>query len=251
MEFALYFIYSVKLTNQKVIMKKLILKSIASAVVMLAASSSHASLVQISPENFGGTGLGSVNTILTIQNTPSETGTVSVGMTSGGADVITGDAKTGASQTQTRSISDLGLTSAADLRVVFNATEPAGNSISLDNLVLSIYSSTGAVLFNSGAFTPVLFSDTFTGTGNSGFVFALDATQAAAAQSAGFGSTTNRIGLLATATLSAGGNETFFVANKGTPVGLPPAAIPEPTTLALLGLGLLGFAVSRRKSSKS
>jgi hypothetical protein len=31
---------------------------------------------------------------------------------------------------------------------------------------------------------------------------------------------------------------------------LPPAAIPEPTTVALLGLGLLGFAASRRKSTK-
>jgi hypothetical protein len=34
-------------------------------------------------------------------------------------------------------------------------------------------------------------------------------------------------------------------------IASPPASVPEPTTIALLGLGLLGFAASRRKSAKS
>jgi len=229
-------------------------------MTMLAAGlavspAANASLVSLGAENFQGTGLGGVNTILTIEspaNSSNETG--SVGRSPGNLnDVVIGDAKTGASQTQTRSLSSLGVTSAATLRVVFNALEPGNtaNSILLSNLVLSIYSSNGALLFNSGAFAPVTFNDTFTGAGNSGFVFGLDAAQASAAQAAAFGAGfgTNLVGLTATANNATGGFETFFVANGvpgggGGPGGNP---IPEPATLALVGLGLFGVIGSRRR----
>lgn len=225
-------------------------KTLITTAFMISASSSYASLIQIAPENFQGTGLGSVNTILTIQETGIETGSVSF---NGVSDVITGDAKKGNSQTQTRSISQLGVTSASSLRVVFNAIEAGndGTSISLDNLQLNIYSANGTLLFNSGTFQPKLFSNTLTGAGNSGFVFALDTQQAAAAQLLAFTGSfgTNRVGLSATASLAAGGPETFFVANSMNGGGLP-AAVPEPSTVALLGLSLLGFAAARRRSVK-
>ena len=217
----------------------------ALAALTLCAIQAQASLVMLGAQDFQGTGLGAVNTILTLQSpgsTSNESG--SVGRAVGNPnDVITGNAMTGASQTQTRTAAELGLTTAAQLRVVFNALEPgASNSILLNNLQLNIFSAAGALLFNSGAFTAINFSDTFTGAGNSGFVFGLDAAQAAAAQSLAFGAGfgTNRIGLSANLSNATGGFETFFVANA-------PAQVPEPGSLVLAGIALLGMAASLRR----
>lgn len=233
----------------------------AAAAAALCAPAAHASLVFGAPEDFQGTGLGSVNTILTISSPGSTTFEAgSVGRDATNAEVTAGNVKTGNSQTQTRTLGELGVTSAADLRVVFNALEPSrAEGITLSDLVLNIYSPTGTVLFTSGAFTPVSFADTLTGAGNSGFVFHLDSTQAGDAQAAAFGAgfEANRVGLSAAAGCSApaesstclnatGGFETFFVAEAPTV-----AAIPEPETYALMaaGLGVLGFVARRRRRS--
>ncbi|HEY0857611.1 MAG TPA: PEP-CTERM sorting domain-containing protein [Albitalea sp.] len=227
------------------------------AALMFGAAAAQASLVLVEPQDFSGTGLGSVNTILTLSspaNSSFESGSVAFG------DVISGDAMTGSSQTQTRTLGELGVESASSLRVVFNALEPGNEDlgITLADLVLNIYSPSGDLLFTSGAFTPVNFADTFTGAGNSGFVFALDAEQQAAAAAA-FGASfqDNVIGLSAAAGCTTGspagclgatgGFETFFVANAN---GGPVPAIPEPETYALMlaGLGMVAFMLRRRSS---
>jgi hypothetical protein len=236
---------------------KLALAGITTTLAIVGTAA-HASLVYLGTADLQGTGIGAVNTILTIQspgNSTEEEG--SVGLNSSGAQVTSGNVLTGASQTQVRSFSSVGITSASNLRIVFNAQEPGGaaNGIRLEELELNVFTPAGAQIFSSGSFTPRTFTATQTGVGRAGEVFALDATQAAqlqAAAGAGFGSAL--IGLEAEADNATGGPETFFVTAAG---GLPPlqpplvGPIPEPGTLALLASGLL-FAggVARRRAKR-
>jgi hypothetical protein len=231
------------------------LKTVTLAGVLLgAASASQASVILVNPENFSGTGLGAVNTILTIQgknNGTLETGAVSF---NGTADVIVGDdTKTGNSQTQTRTIGSLGITDASQLRIVFNAVE-SDNLINLTGLTLNIYSATGTSLFTASLDKMYNNLNTLSGTGNSGFVFALDAGSAAQAQQAVFtlpSFAQARIGLSGSATSYNGGNETFFVAQSlAEGPGVPASGeVPEPGSVLLVGLGLGAAAFSRRKQA--
>jgi hypothetical protein len=220
--------------------KKLLVK-LGLVAMAFASTTANAQLEYLGPVDLNGTGLGAVNTILTLQNDPTETG--SVGLDATGTQVITGDAKTGSSQTLVRSLSELGVTSAEDLRIVFNANEPAGGSIELIDLVMSIYSPTGSLLFQSGVFSPISFDSTANGIGNSGFLFGLDSTDVTFAQSSAFSGDFgfNLVGLSASLGMSAGGPETFFG------VAAVPA-IPEPATSAMLAMGMLGMTWLRRRN---
>ena len=220
------------------------------AMVFGVAQTASATLILLGPNPEGGTGLGTVETVLTLSSPGSssnETGCVRPGpggTITANCGFVDATVMTGEGQIGTPTLGTIGATSASDLRVVFNASEPASDSITLNNLVLSIYDPAGALLFASGPSGPFVFPTTFSGTGNSGFLFGLDATQAAQAQAAAFGpgSANNRIGLGASLSNATGGLESFFVAATTQTTPVPDGG----SAVMLLGMALMGLAGVRR-----
>jgi PEP-CTERM motif-containing protein len=247
-------------------MMKHLLKLSALGALALPFAAARADLVFDGIVTVGGTGLGTVTTVLTFQNDPTEQGCV--GFTSGGD--VTGnfttfnqsgctagtntDVKTGASQTLTRTLSESGITSGSNFAILFNAAEPSGNSISLDGLVANFYNATTGALLFSAVYTgtnPLNFPSTQTGTGNTGAEFTLNAAEAAELQGwiTTLGTSGIRVGLGASAgnpDAAQGGVETFFIFNSGNAT-----AVPEPSTVVLTAsgmIGLVGFVRRRRRT---
>jgi hypothetical protein len=231
-----------------------ITRTLAAIGLAVAASSSHA-LVLAGPGDFQGTGLGAVNTVLTLTspaNTTSETASVTW---TGSATTTSGNALTGASQSNTPTLSSLGVTSPSNLRIVLNAAEPANaTSLTVSSLALNIFSPTGANVFTSDPFASQTLNATDLGIGSAGFVFRL--TDAEIARAGGAFSANNRIGLSATINDATGGPETFFAVNfaggggggTGTGGGGGGNAVPEPSTVAIFGLGLAALGFMRRRN---
>lgn len=239
---------------------------------MLGMQTASASLILQTFQQIGGTGLGTVPTIVTFQGTGTETGCVGQGGALGmklvaGVCTPGGDTKTGASQAELQPLSAASITNAANFGLIFNAVQPASGPLLVTDITAAFYNSTGGFLYQTaglecqnssgGVIVPsgsgCLLTATASGTGNSGFLVTLDAAQQLAATKAGaFSSTSNLVGVSSAAGgpggASAGGNETIFLANSNntTVIG---GQVPEPATYGMLasGLGLLAFVRKFRK----
>ena len=223
---------------------------IAAAAVLAAGTGvASANVIYLDQQvELNGTGLGAVATVLTVQGTGNvDTESGAVFAVGSGFDT-SGDAKTGESQSQLRTLGEVNISSASDLRLVFNAVEPGNDqSITIDALKLTFYDASGGELYSASLASSVDLTGTFNGMGKSGFLFGLDDAQAAEAQAAVFGGdfSSVRVGLDASLSGSAAGPDTFFLASAG---GVVPA-IPEPETWALMlgGLGLVAQMARRRR----
>ncbi|HVF63348.1 MAG TPA: PEP-CTERM sorting domain-containing protein, partial [Casimicrobiaceae bacterium] len=141
-------------------------------------------------------------------------------------------------------LGSLGITSLNQIGILFNATEPGGDSANVTDITLNFFNAAGALLASIDGSHNFLSSNP--GNGVAGFVFVIDAPQQALlAAIPGLVSATTVLSLNSTITDISGGNpETFTVVNLST---APPAKISEPGSLALLGIAALGTVVALRR----
>ena len=229
----------------------------ATAAVCLTPSAASASLVYLGTIDEQGTGLGNVNTMLSLSpqgNLTTACGLVGIGNVTAPCD---GASTTfaGGSNNQTYTLAGLGVTDAADLRFVFNVNEP-DDLVTLTGLAINFFGAgaTAATLpFHIATFPggSMALAEVGSGIGAQGHVFGLNAAEAAivnAQLTAGV-----IIGAQFSVSGAAGGFETLNVSvledevgggGGGTP---NPTSVPEPTALLMLGGALFGMGVASRR----
>ena len=219
------------------------------AVAFAIPQSASASLVYDAAIQASAQGFGNAPRDLTLQATGqdtfesgglavSPTGTIVFGNTISDPNPLADDQKYGIP-----TIGSLGITNANQIAVLFNATEPGGDSVNVLDVTLKFYSSTGTLL---GAIDGSQnFANSNPGNGVAGFTFVVDQAQQAYVNGLLANGPTTTLALEASIGNFAGGPESFLIYNLGTAV----TPVPEPETYALMlaGLGAVGFMARRRR----
>ncbi len=137
-------------------------------------------------------------------------------------------------------IGSLGITTASEIGILFNATEPSGDSVNVIDLTLKFYTSTGTFLGAIDGSHNFLSSNP--GNGVAGFTFIVSAGEQGQVNTwLAAGGAGTKLALEASILDYSSGPETFLIYNL--------AAIPEPETYALMlaGLAAVGFMARRRR----
>jgi hypothetical protein len=223
------------------IMHKILGAALAFGAFLTLGTPASASLIHGADLAIPG-GVGNSNVVLSLQS-PGSSITESGSVTPAGCTGDTIGPCPGVANSL-RSFSSAGITSASALTLFLDAAEPGSDSlITLTGLTLNVYNAANSLVFTApfGGTLPLNLIPS-PGQGNNPVnTFVLDTTEAAALQA--IFSSTLQVGLSASFTNAQGGPDRFFLGSRT----VTPA--PEPASIALLGAGLAGIGLLRRKRS--